>query len=91
MIELIKEKYCNIEEKIPSVFKDYKQVAAEMAIDLIDVWNIKDFELIRNISLVNSYTGGVYNLSKHIDNNFAFAGLYPHVIKSFNIKPDNFK
>lgn len=91
MIELIKEKYCNIEDKISSVFKDYKQVGAEMAIDLMDVWNISDFELIRNISLVNSYTGGVYNLDKHIDKTFAFAGLYPHVIKSFNISPDKSK
>lgn len=88
MIESIKEKYCNIEDKIPSVFKDYKQAGAEMAIDLMDISNISDFELIRNISLVDSYTGGVYNLSKHIDNTFAFAGLYPHAQKSFNFSPD---
>ena len=84
-LEALKEKYSSIETKIPSVWENYNDVALSLAQDLLYHWNIKDSELIRVISLVslNSKT----TLTRHIDHNFAFSGLYPQIIQPLNIYP----
>jgi hypothetical protein len=78
-ISEISEKYRNIEDKIPSVWKDYESAAIELAQDIAFVWDITDGEIIRVISLLSMRTN--VKLHKHIDNNFGFAGLYPNRIK----------
>lgn len=83
-IELI-EKYKNIEDKIPSMFEDYYKAGSELAYDLAYTWNIGNCELIRVIVLIDLNTMNIYNLSKHINYDFSFAGLYPHVQKTHNI------
>ena len=85
-IPQLKEKYKDIEDKVPSVWKTYNEAAIEMAQDLsFGHWDIQDGEIIRVISVLQSY--GRVKISQHIDPQFAFAGLYPHVMKSFNIDP----
>ena len=90
MQELI-DKYSNIEDKIPSVFENYNKAALEMSKDICMLWHISHFELIRVIVLLDSYTGGVYNLSKHTNYVYSFAGLYPHVQKSHNMDLNQLK
>lgn len=87
------EKYSNIEDKIPSVWSDYEKAGIELAQDIAFEWDIKDPELIRVISLVEMrmvVTGKPkFGLGEHIYQPFAFVGLYPERIKTFNIKPES--
>jgi hypothetical protein len=89
------EKYGSIEDKIPSVWSDYEKVGIEMAQDIAKIWNIKDSELIRVMSLIETRLAGMgkpkLGLSDHIDNAFAFAGLYPEIQRVHNIFPDGMK
>jgi len=90
-IKEIIEKYSSIEDKIPSVFEDYKKAGYCLAQDLIslpngEMWDISDTELIRVISLIGIKGGP--NLYEHINPMFAFAGLYPERIKSYNVNPE---
>jgi hypothetical protein len=93
MIAEIKKKYENIEDKIPSVWPDYEKAAIEIAQDVATEWDIKDPEMIRVLALVDRRIAGMgkpsFNLSKHIYAPFAFAGLYPERMKTFNILPEN--
>jgi hypothetical protein len=93
MIAEIKKKYENIEDKIPSMWPDYEKAAIELAQDVATEWDIKDSEMIRVLALVDMRIAGMgkpsFNLSKHIYAPFAFAGLYPERMKTFNILPDN--
>ena len=92
-IEQIKNKYENIEDKIPSVWTDYEKAAIELSQDVATEWNIMDVELIRVLSLVDLRIAGMgkpsFNLSKHIYAPFSFAGLYPERMKEFSILPEN--
>ena len=92
-IEELKNKYSDIEGKIPSVWPDYEKAAIEISQDFYTEWDIKDSELIRVLSLVDTRIAGMgkpsFNLSKHVHPMFSFAGLYPERMKSFNILPDN--
>lgn len=88
----IKEKYSNIEDKIPSIWPDYEKAAIELAQDVAAEWDIKDSELIRVLALVDMRIAGMgkpsFNLAKHIYTPFAFA-VYPERMKRLNILPDN--
>ncbi len=86
-IEQIKEKYSDIENKIPEKWETYEKAGIELAQDLLYHWDISDFELIRIISLIDNYTKGLC-LYKHINPMYSYLGLYPHVMKKFDIKPD---
>lgn len=88
-IEELEEKYGNIEDKVPSVFKDYNEVSIKMQQDLCCTWDIRNAELYRVISLVAQYTNDSV-LYKHLDLRFSYTGLYPHVQKSFNILPEEY-
>ena len=85
-IEEIQEKYRDIEDKIPSVWPDYEKAGVELAQDIVYHWNIQEGELIRVIALVEIKVPGL-NITQHIDNRFAFAGLYPFKMKHFT--PDD--
>lgn len=91
MTEIVK-KYANIEDKIPSIWPDYEKAGIELAQDIAFEWDIKDSELIRVISLIEMRMAGMgkpkFGLSEHIYQPFAFAGLYPERMKTFNIKPE---
>ena len=89
-IEEITEKYRNIEDKIPSVWSDYKSAGIELSQDIVFHWNIKSSELIRVIALMEIRIPE-FHQNQHIDNRFAFAGLYPERMKTFDIKPDDVK
>lgn len=79
--EIIK-KYSQIEDKIPSTWKDYKTAGIELAQDICMEWDITDPELYRVISLVSIYSG-VSGLTEHLDMRFSYMGLYPNIMKSF--------
>ena len=85
-IKEINEKYSQIEDKIPSKQESHEKAAIELAQDIVYEWNITEPELYRVISLLASYTK--IDLTTHLDYKFGFMGLYPNVIKTFNIKPD---
>ena len=80
----LREKYVSIEDKVPSIWKTYKDVGIELAQDLSDHWDITDFELYRVISLISGYSG--ISLIKHLDPKFSVMGLYPSTIKKINIE-----
>lgn len=87
--ELIRLKYSNIEEMVPSVWPDYERVAIDLAQDVATLWDIKDPEIIRVLALVDMRVAGMglpsFRLSEHIHTPFAFAGLYPNVMKTYDI------
>ncbi len=83
----ISVKYANIESKIPSVWKTYEDAGTNLAQDICFLWDITDGELIRVISLLEMRVKGL-RINQHINQQFAFAGLYPHVMTSFNVYPD---
>ncbi len=56
--------------------------------DLIYHWDIIDAELYRVISLIGIRTKSNV-LNKHLDNRFSYLGLYPEILKPFNILPEN--
>ena len=85
----IAEKYSNIEDKIPSVWKTYEEAGINLAQDLVFTWDARNGELIRVIALIGMRCGPKLDLSKHIDQRFAYAGLYPERMKLFNITPEN--
>ena len=88
-IEELEEKYGNIEDKVPSVFKDYNEVSIKMQQDLCCTWDIRNAELYRVISLVGIRThSGILN--KHLDLRFSYIGLYPEIMKPFNILPEKY-
>jgi len=80
-------KYGSIESKIPSIWPTYETAGIELAQDLLYHWSISHSELIRVIALLETRVVGL-KLSQHIDNRFAFAGLYPHIMSPLNIKPE---
>jgi hypothetical protein len=90
-IETIKAKYSGIEANIPSVWSDYEQAGIELARDVVDLWDIKDPEMIRVLCLVDLRVAGMgkpsLGLSKHVYAPFSFAGLYPEMQKSHNHYP----
>ena len=79
-VEQVIEKYKNIEEKIPSLFKNYEEAGVNLAQDLCFHWDVTDHELIRIISLLEIRVPGLM-INQHVDRKFAFAGLYPNIIK----------
>jgi hypothetical protein len=91
----ISEKYADIEDKIPSIWKTYEEAGINLAKDLLEngpfsnfeKWGVCDGELIRVISLLMIRVPSL-DLSGHINQMFAFAGLYPERMKAFNIVPD---
>jgi len=83
----INDKYSNIEDKIPSIWPTYEAAGKEMAQDLCFTWDAKEPELYRVACLLDGYVRGL-NLSKHLDQRYAFQGLYPHIMKPLNIKPE---
>jgi hypothetical protein len=89
----IAEKYSNIEDKIPSVWKTFEEAGINLAQDIACTWDVRNGELIRVLSLIDMRMAGAgkpnrFNLTKHINPMFAYAGLYPERMKSFNILPD---
>lgn len=80
-------KYGNIENKVPSSWKTYEDAAIELADEIKDIWDIDNAEVIRVISFLDRFNKGA-NMSRHIDQRFEFAGLYPDVMRSFKINPD---
>ena len=89
-IKEIREKYCDIEDKIPSIFEDYKKAGYSLARDIMSLpddkmWDISDVELIRVISLIGIKGGP--KLYEHINPMYAFAGLYPDRMKTYNVNP----
>lgn len=86
-IEQLKEKYDNIEDKIPSNFATYEEAGVKIAQDLCYHWDVKDAELIRVISLIELRVKNL-KITQHIQPMFAFAGLYPSRMKVFNITPE---
>ena len=82
-IEELEEKYSNIEDKVPSIFKDYNEVLLQIQQDLYCTWNINNSELYRVISLVGIKTKSNV-LYKHLDNRFSYMGLYPHRMISYD-------
>lgn len=90
-IEQLVEKYKNIEDKIPSVWKNWFECRKELEYDIVYTWNINNSELYRNISLVGLRTYptlSTESLYSHLDFRFSYMGLYPEIQKSFNIKPE---
>ena len=83
--EEIAEKYSNIDDKIPIIWTTLSDVSNELAKDIAFLWDIKDYSLIRLISKMSVAPECKNNLSKHIDSMFAYAGLYPHTMKTYNI------
>jgi hypothetical protein len=83
----ISAKYFHIENKIPGTWGSWVEAGVELSQDICMLWDIKDSELIRVISLVSSRVPGL-NITQHIYAPFSFMGLYPHVQKSYNITPD---
>jgi hypothetical protein len=81
------EKYSNIEYKIPSVWKTYEEAGINLAQDLAFTWDVSNGELIRVIALMEIRCKGL-NINHHIDQRYSYAGLYPHIMKSFDILPD---
>jgi uncharacterized protein YaaN involved in tellurite resistance len=89
-IEEITEKYKEIENKIPSIWSDYPTAGKELAQDILYHWDIKQGELIRVISLMEIRVRGL-QITQHIDPHFAFTGLYPEIMKTFEVEPDMLK
>jgi hypothetical protein len=87
-IEEIIEKYRDIEDKIPSVWPDYPTAGQELARDIAIHWDISEGELIRVISLMEIRVPE-FHQNQHINSMFAFAGLYPERMRTFNIQPDS--
>lgn len=92
-VEEITEKYKNIEDKIPSVWKDYESAGIELAQDILYHWDVSDGELIRVIALIElrvarSGKSG-FRIAQHINPMYSFAGLYPERMKRFNINDVN--
>lgn len=81
------EKYSNIEDKIPSIWKTYEDAGVNLAQDIAFTWDIRSGELIRVIALMEIRVNGL-KVSQHIDSRFAYAGLYPEKMRAFNILPD---
>jgi len=52
--------------------------------------SITDPETIRQIALYSIETGDD-EITRKIKNEFAFVGLYPHIMKPFNIMPEKLK
>ena len=84
------EKYGNLEDKIPSVWNTYEAAGVALSWDIVFLFDIKDPELIRVISLIRLNTKTL-DLTNHIDSKFSFAGLYPTKQKAYNIIPDKLK
>ena len=82
-LEDIKHKYFGIEYKIPGVWPTYQEAGVELAQDLLFHWNIQDAELIRIIALVEMRSD--VSITKHVDPMYAFAGLYPHVMRKLDV------
>ena len=83
----ISDKYSAIEDKIPGVWDSWNDAGVELAKDICMLWDIKEPELIRVISLVSTRVPGL-GITQHIYAPFSFIGLYPHIQKSYNITPD---
>lgn len=84
-------KYSGIEDKIPSVWETYEKAGIELAQDLsFGHWDIKEPELYRVISLVQLRVPRL-RITQHLDNKFAYMGLYPHIHKPIDIVPENKK
>lgn len=83
-IEELKEKYSNIEDKIPSVWQTYQEAGLELRNDIHN--GICDVELIRVISLISLQSNVI--LTSYINPIFSFAGLYPQKMKVYDIKPE---
>ena len=81
-------KYSNIEDKITCMWKSFAEAGEELKKDIIDIYNIKDVELIRVISLIRLRANII--LDEHIDSKFVFAGLYPEKQKLYDILPEIF-
>ena len=87
-IPQLRAKYSSIESKIPTVWLTYERAGVELAQDLsFGHWDITDAELYRVITLVELRVPGLH-ITQHLDNRFAFMGLYPHIMKPFDIKPE---
>lgn len=80
-------KYSNIEDKIPSVWPSWEKAGVNLAQDLIYIWDVRDCELYRVIALVSMRVPGL-RITQHLDPKFAYMGLYPERMKSFDITPD---
>jgi len=86
----LREKYKNIEEKIPNIWPNYESVGIELAQDILYHWDITDPILYRTISLVSSYCPGL-QITQHLDPRFSFMGLYPHIMKKFDVSGNEIK
>jgi hypothetical protein len=85
-IKEIAAKYANIEDKIPLVWPTYEDSARELAQDIYKEWDIRDAELIRVIALMSLYTNSTgTKLLNHINQQYAYAGLYPSRMRVLNI------
>lgn len=84
----LEDKYRNIEDKIPSFWKTWEEAGINLAQDLsFGHWDISEDELYRVISLVSQRVKGV-KITQHLDPKWAYKGLYPHIMKPFDITPD---
>lgn len=84
----IRNKYIDIEDKIPSIFKSYDDAGIQMAQDICMYWDIDDYAIIRVMSLIDIYTNRKYNLCKHMNRMLTYAALYPTVQKVHNEYPE---
>ena len=92
-LEEIREKYGNIEDKIPSIWHTATDAAREMAQDIATYCDITDYEIVRVMSLLDTRVfcqneRKNFKLLDHMDHRFEFLALYPKRMKSFNILPD---
>lgn len=85
-IEQLVEKYGQIENKVPFIWASYKEAALSLAQDLTFHWDIKELELYRVISLLSPHSP--VDILQHLDHNFSYMGLYPHIQKIHNIEPE---
>ena len=84
----LEAKYANIESKIPSFWKTWEEAGINLAQDLsFGHWDISEDELYRVISLVSQRVKGI-KITQHLDPKWAYKGLYPHLMKPFDITPD---
>jgi len=89
-IEQLKEKYDNIEDKIPSNFATYEEAGVQLAQDLCYHWDVKDAELIRVIALV-SLRAPRLKITQHVYMPYEYMGLYPETISAYKIISDKIK
>lgn len=85
-IEQLKEKYSQIEDKVPFIWTSYKEAALSLAQDLTFHWDITEPELYRVISLLSQHSP--VDISQHLDQKYAYMGLYPNIQKTHNILPE---